>query len=155
MELNGMRVGRVPVGLVVVTVMAVIAAGVFGTSLLMANQRIPNAGNVKAVGVGVYWDSGCTENVTSIDWGFLEPGETTNVTVYVKNDGNIPVALFMKTDNWSPLLASENIALSWNRESYVLNPGSVEAVLTLVVAEDIEGVTDFSFDITITGTEYA
>jgi hypothetical protein len=120
---------------------------------MSAYQRIPNTGNVRAVGVGVYWDSDCTSNVTSIDWGFLEPGATVNVTVYIKNEGNIPVVLNMTTDYWYPTSASENITLSWNREGYVLNPGSVQAVLTLSVSSDISGVREFSFDIIITGTE--
>jgi len=129
---------------------------VWAAGLLTAYQRIPNTGDVKAVGVGVYWDGECTDNVTSIDWGFLEPGATSNVTVYIQNEGNMPVRLNMTTDNWSPLSASNHITLNWSCEGYVLNSGSaVQAVLTISVSSNITEVTSFSFDIVITGTEYA
>lgn len=140
-------------------VLAVAIVGVlcvWAASLLMAYQRIPNTGDVKAVGVGVYWDSECTNNVTAIDWGFLEPGATSNVMVYIQNEGNMPVMLNMTTDNWSPLSASNYIMLDWSCEGYVLDSGyAVQAVLTLFVSSNITEVTSFSFDIVITGTEYA
>ena len=34
------------------------------SGLLMTSQKVPNTGNVKAIGVGVYWNSACTSNVT-------------------------------------------------------------------------------------------
>lgn len=150
-----MAMQRVPVGIVFTIAVAGIIASVLAAGLLMAYQRVPNSGNVKAVGVGVYWDNACTNNVTSIDWGFLEPGATVNKTVYIKNEGNTPMVLNMTTDNWNPASASENITLSWNREGYVLNTTApvVQAILTLSVSSNISGVTSFSFDIIITGTE--
>jgi len=150
-----MAMQRVPVGVVFTIAVAGIIASVLAAGLLMAYQRVPNSGNVKTVGVGVYWDNACTNNVTSIDWGFLEPGATVNKTVYIKNEGNTPMVLNMTTDNWNPASASENITLSWNREGYVLNTTApvVQAILTLSVSPNISGVTNFSFDIIITGTE--
>lgn len=150
-----MAMQRVPVGIVFTIAVAGIIASVLAAGLLMAYQRVPNSGNVKTVGVGVYWDNACTNNVTSIDWGFLEPGATVNKTVYIKNEGNTPMVLNMTTDNWNPASASENITLSWNREGYVLNTTApvVQAILTLSVSSNISGVTSFSFDIIITGTE--
>ena len=150
-----MAMQRVPVGVVFTIAVAGIIASVLAAGLLMAYQRVPNSGNVKTVGVGVYWDNACTNNVTSIDWGFLEPGATVNKTVYIKNEGNTPMVLNMTTDNWNPASASENITLSWNREGYVLNTTApvVQAILTLSVSSNISGVTSFSFDIIITGTE--
>ncbi|MCD6431687.1 hypothetical protein J7L33_03160 [Candidatus Bathyarchaeota archaeon] len=150
-----MAMQRVPVGVVFTIAVAGIIASVLAAGLLMAYQRVPSSGNVKAVGVGVYWDNACTNNVTSIDWGFLEPGATVNKTVYIKNEGNTPMVLNMTTDNWNPASASENITLSWNREGYVLNTTApvVQAILTLSVSPNISGVTNFSFDIIITGTE--
>ena len=150
-----MAMQRVPVGVVFTIAVAGIIASVLAAGLLMAYQRVPNSGNVKAVGVGVYWDNACTNNVTSIDWGFLEPGATVNKTVYIKNEGNTPMVLNITTDNWNPASASENITLSWNREGYVLNTTApvVQAILTLSVSSNISGVTSFSFDIIITGTE--
>jgi len=106
--------------------------------------------------VGVYWDSGCTSEVSSIDWGALEPGVTTDVTIYVKNEGSMAVVLGMTASSWSPASASSYMTLSWNRETYVLNSGFVvSAVLTLSVSSGVSGIANFSFDIIITGTEAA
>jgi hypothetical protein len=139
---------------------AVLAIAIFGTiatafGAFVATRTISNVGSMKAIGVGVYWNSGCTSAVSSIDWGVLEPGVTKNFTIYVRNEGNVQLKLSMTTSNWNPASASSYITLSWNRENYVLPAGSVvSAVLTLSVSSSISGVTSFSFDIIITGTEY-
>jgi len=140
------------------TVLAIAVVGIVASVLgaLVATRRISNTGNLKAIGVGVYWDSSCTSAVSSIDWGALEPGVTKNFTVYVRNEGNVQVRLSMTTSNWNPASASSYITLSWNRENYVLSSGSVvSAVLTLSVSSSISGITSFTFDIIISGTEYA
>lgn len=138
------------------TVLAFAVLGMVVTALgaLVATRTISNTGYLKAIGVGVYWDSGCTSAVSSIDWGALEPGVTKNFTIYVRNEGNVQVRLSMTTSNWNPPSASSYITLSWNRENYVLTAGSVvSAVLTLSVSSSISGITSFSFDIIIAGTE--
>ena len=128
--------------------------GALAATSLVAYQRISNAGNVKAVGVGVYWDSSCTSKVTSIDWGSLEPGAQVVKTVYIRNEGTVPVVLNMTTDNWNPASVRDYITLTWNREDYMLSSGSVvSADLTLSVSSGVSGVTSFSFDIIISGTE--
>jgi len=150
-----MAMQKIRVGAVLAIGATAIVIIVLATSLLTAYQRIPNAGKVKAVGVGVYSDDACTSNVTFINWFFLEPGAIANRTVYIKNEGNMPVVLNMTTDNWSTG-AYGKITLIWNRESYILDPTSVvQAVLTLSVSPNISGVTNFNFDIIITGTEHA
>jgi hypothetical protein len=84
----------------------------------------------------------------------LEPGETVNLPVYIKNEGTVGVILNITTENWNPPKAFGNITLDWNREDYVLDSGEVtEAILTLTVSADVDGITSFSFDIIITGTE--
>lgn len=122
-------------------------------STLTTNRTIPSSGSVKAVGVGVYSDNSCTNAISSIDWGMLEPGAAKNFTIYIKNEGNTAVTLSMKTGNWNPPSASTHIMLKWNREAYTLSAGSViSAVLTLSVSSNISGITSFNFEITITGT---
>lgn len=138
--------------ILVVVTLVMTSALVFG--LLSASTTISNTGNVKTVGVGVYWDSSCSQEVSLIDWGSLDPGETSSVTVYVRNEGSVAVVLSMTTENWDPTLASSYITLDWDRDDYVLSSGeSVQAVLTLSVSSSITGITSFSFDIVITGTE--
>jgi hypothetical protein len=146
---------NISVGAVVAVAVAAVVLNVLVAALLISYNTITNTGSVKGVGVGVYRDPECTDSVNSIDWGFLEPGETTNVTIYIKNEGNIPVVLNMTTENWVPASASDYITLTWDREDYLLDADSVfQSVLTLSVSPDISEVTSFSFDIVITGTEY-
>ena len=142
-------------------ILAIAVTGMFLTLLasgiLMAYQSVPASGTLAAVNVGVYSDSGCTNNLTSIDWSFLRPGDAPTRIIYIKNNGTIPVKLNMTTANWSPSYAygPSAITLTWDRENYVLNATlSVRAVLTLSVSSSISAnVTDFSFNIVITGTE--
>jgi hypothetical protein len=154
--MNNMAMQRFQVGVVLVVAVTVIVVSVLASTLLMASQRIPNSGDVRAVGVCVCWDSDCVNNVTFIDWQFIEPGKNTTVSVYIANKGTLSMKLNMTTEYWNPTSASSKIFLTWNRENYVLNAGSiVQAVLTLSVSSDISDITSFSFDIIITGTEYA
>lgn len=147
-----MMLQKVHALILVVVTLVMTSALVFG--LLSASTTISNTGNVKTVGVGVYWDSSCSQEVSLIDWGSLDPGETSSVTVYVRNEGSVAVVLSMTTENWDPTLASSYITLDWDRDDYVLSSGeSVQAVLTLSVSSSITGITSFSFDIVITGTE--
>lgn len=150
-----MATRKISVGAISAIAATAVLLNVLVAAVLITYQRIPNTGDVKAVGVDVYWDGNCTSELTSIDWGFLESGATSNVTVYIKNEGNIPVVLNTTTDNWSPASASNHMVLSWNREGYVLNSDSVvQAVFTFSISSDIREVTSFGFDMTITGTEY-
>lgn len=142
------------------TIISAATLTVWATSLLAIPQTIPNSGNVETIGVNAYWDSSCINNVTYINWtqinqDYLEPGTTINVTIYVKNNGNIPLELNMTTDNWNPLEACNDITLSWNCEECVLNTTSpiVQTVLTLSISPNCE-VTNFFFDIIIIGSEH-
>ena len=139
------------------TVLAIAIVGMVVTALgaLVATRTISNTGNLKAIGVGVYWDSSCTNVTSSINWGAVDPGVSKNVTIYIKNEGSVAVKLNMTVSNWNPASASNYMTLNWNRENYVLSPGAVvQAVLTLSVSSGTSGFTNFSFDIIIAGTEY-
>lgn len=140
------------------TVLAIVFVCVVATVLgaLVARRIISSVGNVKAVDVGVYSDSSYTIPISYIDWGFLEPGSSKQSTIYVKNEGNVPIKLSMEVGNWNPPSASNYLTLSWNRQNQVLGPGdSVSADLTLSVSPNISGITSFSFDIIIIGAEDA
>jgi hypothetical protein len=145
------KASSVAITVVSVALMAII---VTAAGLLSANQTVPLSGTINAVNVGVYSDSGCTINCTSLNVGSLNPGDTATQTVYVKNTGNVPVTLSMATSNWSPTNASSYLTLSWNRAGYALAAGlSVQANLTLTVASSTGSLTTFSCDVTITGTQ--
>jgi len=120
-------------------------------SSIQTSTKISNQGTLKAVGVGVYWDSGLTNKVSSIDWGILEPGSNVNKTVYIRNEGNAAAKLSLATSNWSPANASSYMTLKWDYGGQTINVGQVIQVkFTLSVLSSIAGIPSFSFDITIT-----
>jgi len=122
--------------------------------LLQSSYRVTNIGHIKTVGVTVYSNESCKTPVTEIEWGCLEPGQTENKTVYVKNEGTITVRLSHLTENWDPQFAKDYIFFSWDGENQTLNAGQViQVTLTLSVDENISDVDTFSFDIIIMGTE--
>ncbi len=138
-------------------IIALAATGIFlslVTAGLIATQTLPSSGTVSAVNVGVYSDSGCTQILTSINWGTLYPGNTTTRQIYIKNTGTLPVTLTMTTGSWVPTAANSVLTLTWNRQNRVLNAGdSIAATLTLTVSSSPGSITNFSFNIIITGNE--
>jgi hypothetical protein len=143
------------VGVGTILVIAVMGTLVSALGAIIASKTISNTGNLNAVGVGIYQDGGCATALTSINWGSLDPGVTREYTIFVKNEGTIALKLNMAAGNWNPISASNYLTVSWSRENYVLSPGNViSATLTLTISSSVTGITDFSFDVTITGTEY-
>jgi len=125
---------------------------VMGT--LLGQVTLPNLGTVKAIGVGVYWDSGCSNTVTSVNWGTVEPGSTNDVTIYIKNEGNTAATLSSVAENWNPSIASTYMSLTWDYAGQVIDVGAVvQVTLSLSVSDTIEGITSFSFDIVIVGSD--
>ena len=120
---------------------------------LSASRTIAIRGAMKAVDVEVYWDSGCTDTVTAVNWAITEPDASLAKTIYVKNTGNAPVTLSMTCYGWTPPEAETHITLSWDKEGATVESGAVvAAVLTLAVSATISGITDFLFNIVIEGT---
>ena len=114
--------------------------------------------NVSAVdtshGVGVYEDSDCSDIVEEIPWGTLYPGSVKNKEVYIRNNKTDPMYLILNTTKWDPLNASDFLELTWNYTMTVLAPEDVIAVkLTLSVSPDIKGISSFSFDILVAGSD--
>jgi hypothetical protein len=141
------------------TVFAVAATGIVLTALvlglLVTSQTFNNNGNIKGIGICVYSDSQCTTVLSSINWGYLEPGTTKNVAIYILNNGSVPVELTMTTNNWFPTSATGCMSLSWNCSGHVLSKeSSVPALLTLSVYSNATEIESFSFDITLIGTEH-
>ncbi|MFQ5836467.1 MAG: hypothetical protein ACE5HG_01290 [Candidatus Bathyarchaeia archaeon] len=122
-------------------------------SAVQTSRKVSNAGAVMTIGVGVYWDNGSANPLSSIDWGMLEPGSSKNVTCYIRNEGNSVSYLYLSTSNWNPSGASDYITLSWDYGGQPINPDEVvQVTFTLSVSAGIDGITSFSFDITIVGS---
>ena len=117
------------------------------------SKTVSSTGSILTIGVGVYSDWGCNTPLTSIPWGTLEPGESQTFTCYIKNEGTAQSTLSMYPSNWNPTNAENYLDLSWNYAGTTINVGSsIQVRFTLTVDANIEGITNFSFDITVVGT---
>lgn len=124
----------------------------------------PEASSVIIYSVGIvlegdvlfntYWDATATSAVTTVEWGELEPGQTGNVSFYIKNEGTSKLYATMTwtEDSWDPPDAFQYFDLTWDFEDKFVKPGFGQKVrLQLHVHNDITEITGFSFDIVITG----
>ena len=113
-------------------------------------KTVPGQGAIKGINTGIYSDQACTTPVETIRWGLIEPGATANQTVYVRNEGDTPTTLTMTLSNWNPANSYNHISITWNYTGQTVDVNQVIPVtFTLHVSENVQGITDFSFDITI------
>lgn len=123
------------------------------SSIVQSNRTIPNSGSVRGVGVGIYWNSACTNKTTTINWGLLDPGSTKTVTLYVRNEGNTPTTLTKTVDGWGPSTASSYLTVNWDYASQTINVNQVLQIkMTLSVSSTITAITNFGFNVTILAT---
>jgi hypothetical protein len=141
----------------IVLASALLALTISTLGALVTTRTVSNTGNIITASnaqLGTYSDSGCTIEISSIQWGDLSPGDTATSTMYVRNEGNVAITLSIQAANWNPTSAEGYLTLGWNRDGYVLQPNqTIEALLTLTVSSNINGITNFSFDIIITGVQ--
>jgi len=136
---------KVPYLLLVLMLMLAVGAVQF----LYLGNPAPSVSAVEATGaIGIYWDAGCTKTVSSIDWGVLSPGQTKEVIVYVRNEGNQPVSLTLTPMNYSPANASTFLNFTWTCVEAGVVPGkAVQVTQSLYVSPNTEGISAFSFNI--------
>jgi len=128
-------------------------SGLAVSGLVTVTRTLSSSGTVNTVNVEVFWDVDCTQIITDIDWGVLDPGESTSKTIYVKNTGSTAMMLNMTYSGWNPVEAGTYLSLTWDREGAIVAVDEVaSAVLTLHVSDTIAGITSYSFDITIAGS---
>jgi len=145
---------KIPGTAIIALTITALALTLTTAAILSSNQTVPLNGTINAVNLDVYSDSACTQPVTALNVGTLNPGGTATQTIYVKNTGNIAETLTMTTNNWTPTDASSALTLTWNRQNTVLTPGATtQATLTLTAATNTGTLTTFSCDVTITGTQ--
>ena len=135
--------------------MGALAIGILDNvlSLIQTDETISSIGSVKGIGVGIYWDSACTNQVSSINWGVIDPGSNKTMTINVRNEGNAAVTLSRTTQNWNPTTSANYITLNWNYAGQSLSVNQVLLIrMTLIVSRTTTGITTFAFDIIITAT---
>ena len=144
-----------------VGLLALVLLATFASSMVLLNSilgqlvfrtTLSSHGAVKTFGVGVYWDSGCSFPVSSLDWGLVDPGASSNITFCIRNEGNYPVTLFLGAENWSPPSASDYLTLTWDYVGQTINPSkAVQVTLSLWASPDMGTLVDFYFDVILGG----
>ena len=118
-----------------------------------SQQNVSSSGTIRVIGASIFWDTICTNKVTSITWGTITPGTSIRKNVYVRNDGTATGTLSMTYGNWTPTTAASYLTLTWNCTNYALARSAlVCAELTLTVQSNITSITDFNFIIFIQAT---
>jgi hypothetical protein len=153
MRVKTMAMRKISTGAIIAIVVIGLVLTATSAGLLSVSQSVSSSGTVTAVNVGVYSDLGCTQTLTSIDWGSIARGGSVTRTIYVKNTGDAQITLSMTKTSWNPPSANGPITLTWNKESTTLTAGqSTAATLILSVSSSISGITIFSVNIVITGS---
>jgi hypothetical protein len=136
-----------------------IALSAVTAGVLIAQQNVPAQGHLASgittntVNVGVFIDPQATTLCTDIDFGNLNSGNIVTKTLYIKNTGNITETLSMTVTDWNPPTATSSIFLTWDQENAKLQAGAiVPATLTLNIAADTGDISDFNFNIVISGS---
>jgi len=131
--------------------------------LLRTERYVPGTGRVvvpppppppPVISFQLYWDEACTQPVSEIDWGELEPGDSRTVNFYVVNDGDVSLTMDMNVTDWTPVVAEQYLDLIWEADGAVVAVGELRMTsMTLTVSAGITGVDSFSMTIMIAGTE--
>jgi len=153
---NGSTLTRKVIGIIgiVLTVVLIMANANSIYGLLSAVTSIGSSGVVSSANLGVYQESQCINTLSSINWGTISPGGTATYTVYVKNTGTVALTLTFTTGSWSPASASTYFTLTWSYTGSQINSNAVVPItFTLSLSQSVTGVSDFQFQITITGTQ--
>ena len=138
--------------LVMVTILSIfLVPSILGQIIFV--HTIESHGTVKVFGLGVYWDIAKTAEVKSIDWGLIEPGLPSSVSVYITNEGDYPTTFSLTAGNWHPTDASNYFSLSWDYGNQLVEPGeTVLVTLTLLPSANIQDVKDFGVGVVIAGS---
>ena len=116
------------------------------------NKSFVQANSVQGIGVGIYWNQDCTTELCSLNWGSTEVGSSSDLTVYVRNEGSSAVSLRLSASEWI-LHPTHQVTcpLNWNYTNQVLSDSEVISIeLTLSVSPTICDINNFSFDIIVT-----
>jgi len=140
-------------GLVVATGLILANANsIYG--LLATTISFGTTGIIKSPNIEIYCERECMIEVSSIDWGLLEAGDSVSRTLYINNTGNIELSLHLSIEDWTPTEAESYIYISWNCAGKPIQPSEImAATLTLTTLENVNNVTSFGFSIRIIGTE--
>src|SRR5664279_1722739 len=53
----------------------------------------------------IFADAACTKQISTVQWGTLQPSGSATMALFIKNSGNMPLTLTLTENNWSPATA--------------------------------------------------
>jgi hypothetical protein len=122
-------------------------------AIIYFQYPISSHGSIRSVGCQIYGNPEQTAVISAIDWGSISPGDFSNVTIWVKNNGTAPINLALAASNYSPAAAQQYLNLSWNYANQTIASGAALPIeLKLAASAQTKGFTEFSLDITITAS---
>ncbi len=124
--------------IVLISVLAVSAAGSVTYAALQASGRFGSSGKIVAIGLQVFRDAALTQQATEFSWGELAAGNTATMQLWVKNNGTVPIILSLSAEDWTPLIAQQYITFSWNyAPGTVIQKGSLLEVAVIISVTSI------------------
>jgi len=144
-----MELYEVIVGLIVCLIL------IGGTSVYLGapaaeKGAVSSSGLISYGGIDLFSDASLSAGISHVDWGVLEPGDSSDVSIYVLNRNEEPIFLGMLPENWSPPAAQQFLDLSWSYSGAALGSNEfTEIILTLTVSGEISGIDAFSFDVSV------
>lgn len=139
--------------LIAVALLLSLVSAAYFFSLRITNHvkiEYPSPPQPPTVKIGIYKDSSCTTVLTEIDWGTFQPSQVRAYPAWIRNEGDVPVTLSLRTENWNPPEAEQYMALTWNYAGEIQVNTIITIEFQLTVFSNITGVTNFSFVTVIT-----
>jgi hypothetical protein len=141
--------------IVLVSTLLIASVGAVTYAALSSSGRFGSQGRIVSIGVQVFDNSALTVECTDIDWGDLAAGASNAHTLWIKNNGTIPITLGIGAGDWVPLVAQQYVSSSWSYLSgTIVAPGAnMQVTITITVNQYIVGVTDFTNNIYVIATQ--
>lgn len=128
------------------------------SAVISIQKMIPSSGNIVVViptpppidivDVLFYSDPAATIEVTTVDWGVMNPGSIRPIILYLKNTGNIAETVTLSAGNYKPPELQGIMTLSWDSEGIRIEPGQVmKTNITLEVSGSVTGISTFSLSL--------
>ena len=130
--------------IVVVAVVSIVSTSLLSNMLRTTdNVYLPSLGTIKTIDVETYWDEHCENRRTTLDWGDIETGKSSNLTLYIKSVSNFVVTLNLTVTDWEPQNLSDYLTITWDYNDTLLNPSDVIQVTLTLTASSSEDFINY------------
>lgn len=138
------------------TILLTLLTTITAICFLRSGGSIQNVAAIQTSGtLGAYWDPSCSSKVTTIDWENMTPGQTKDITFYVRNEGSTTIFLSAIDKSWNPQAAQSYIHFVCDSDDQKAQANEVKKVtFSLTVSTEITNITHYSFDVLLQGTDY-